>query len=247
MNILAIDIGNTNVVIAVFENNDIIDTVRVESDLKFWASFQKIKKYKVDGIIISSVVPKLNEIYVQACINLFQIEPAIISVKNAGVSTIVDKPVEIGADRLCNIAAAIEFYSTPAIVVDFGTATTYDVIDEKNKFIGGAIAPGIDVSARYLFESASLLRETAFTFPESAIAITTESNLQSGIMFGAVDEVDGMIHRIRSEMNVKKTAIILTGGFSTVIAPGLKTDHIIDKALTLKGMKLIYHRMENKL
>lgn len=245
MNIIAIDIGNTNVVIAAFENNDIVDTVRVESDLNFWESFEKMKNYKIDGIIISSVVPKLNEIYIQACINLFQIEPVIITVKNAGVSTIVDRPVEIGADRLCNIAAAIKFYSTPAVVVDFGTATTYDVIDEENKFIGGAIAPGIDVSARYLFESASLLRETAFTFPKSAIAITTESNLQSGIMFGAVDEVDGMINRIQTEMNVDKIAVILTGGFSSIIAPGLKTDHIIDKALTLKGMKLIFDQIGN--
>ena len=243
MTMLAIDIGNTNVVGAVFLDDNMHDSVRMPSDRNFWSSLAKLSQYSPEGIIISSVVPELSEIYEEACKNMFGITPEFVSVENSGVTTIVDNPVEIGADRLCNIAATVDQYTLPAIVVDFGTATTYDVINELGQFIGGAIAPGIDVSARYLFESASLLRDTALTFPQNAIALTTETNLQSGIMFGAVDEVQGMIKRICDELNRQNVKVILTGGFSTVIAPGLTVDHIINKELTLRGMKLIYEKI----
>ncbi len=246
MKLLVIDLGNTNVVCAVFDGEQIVHRIRVKSDRNFWSFFQSLEEFAPDAAIISSVVPELGIIYFEACKNLFHLTPEFITVENAGVKTDVPGAKEIGADRLCNVAAAIKDYDLPAVVVDFGTATTYDVIDKNGVFIGGAIAPGIDVSARNLFESAALLRDAAFQFPKSAIARDTVTNLQSGIMFGAVDAVQGMISRIHAEMKTSDLSVILTGGFSSVISPGLTIPHTLEPDLTLTGMRLIYQRLSKK-
>ncbi len=243
MTLLAIDMGNTNIVCAVFKDDKPMRTVRMETNLNFWSKFEPLKNESPDAVVISSVVPRMDAVFREACINLFHVEPRFITTENAQVPVDVDQPREIGADRLCNVAAATEKYPLPAIIVDFGTATTYDVVDEKGTFIGGAIAPGIDVSARYLFESAALLRETAFQFPDSPVAKNTVTNLQAGIMFSAVDEVEGMITRINKTMGWKSPSVILTGGFSTLIAPGLSIPHTIDKDLTLNGIQVISGRI----
>ncbi|MBC8213844.1 MAG: type III pantothenate kinase [Candidatus Marinimicrobia bacterium] len=238
--LLTIDIGNTNVVCAVFDNDNLVESVRIESDLNFWSEFQPLSEHQIDGIVISSVVPYLTKIYSEASKNIFDIFPIVVSVENSGLLYNVDDPSEVGADRICNCVATIENIGSPAIVVDFGTATTYDVIDEKQTFIGGAIAPGIDVSARYLFEKAALLRDTAFTFPEKVVGKNTKTNLQSGIMFSAIDEVEGMVKRIKTEMEWNDVNVVLTGGFGKLVSPKLTIKHSLVPSLTLDGMRLIY-------
>ncbi len=238
--LLTIDIGNTNVVCAVFVNDNLVEAVRIESDLNFWSKIHPLSKYSISGVVISSVVPSLTKIYIEAVEKNFKIMPLVVSVENSGLKFDVEDASEVGADRICNCVAAIKQFGAPAIVVDFGTATTYDVIDENQTFIGGAIAPGIDVSARYLFEKAALLRDTAFTFPKNVVGKNTKTNLQSGIMFSAIDEVEGMISRIQSEMKWDNTNIVLTGGFGKLISPKLTINHTLVSSLTLDGMRLIH-------
>ncbi len=244
--ILTIDIGNTNVVCTLFSGKTRLESLRLASDLNFFAKFSALKKYEVSGIVISSVVPGLTPVYIETCRNLFHLEPVNVDYRSSGLKTDVIKPEEIGADRICNVIAAIELYGTPGIVVDFGTATTYDVIDPEGVFIGGAIAPGIDVSARYLFESAALLRDTAFTVPESPIGKDTATNLQAGIMFGAVDEVEGMVRRILQETQWENPPVLLTGGFSPLISRALQIPHILVPDLTSVGMRIIYEKTVKK-
>lgn len=237
--LLAIDIGNTNVVCAVFKQNKVIDSDRMESDMNFFNSLIKFNKHNITQIIISSVVPKLDTPYLESCKNIFHIEPNFVRHDNCCIELDVEDPSEVGADRICNVTSLKHHYSVPGIIVDFGSATTYDIIDEQSAFIGGAIAPGIDVSARYLFEKAALLRDTAFTFPDSVIGKNTETNLQSGIMFSAIDEVDGMINRIKNETKWDSPTVVLTGGFSSLLSPKLKTKHILAPNLTLDGLRII--------
>ncbi|NOZ09194.1 MAG: type III pantothenate kinase [FCB group bacterium] len=240
--ILTIDIGNTNVVCTLFEGEKPQESLRLASDLNFFAEFSILKKYDIDGIVISSVVPGLTSAYIETCRNLFRLDPVQVDYRNSGLKTDVIRPDEIGADRICNVVAAVELYGTPGIVVDFGTATTYDVIDPKGVFIGGAIAPGIDVSARYLFESAALLRETAFTIPDTPIGRDTATNLQAGIMFGAIDEVEGMVKRILQETGWRNPPVLLTGGFSPLISKGLRIPHFLVPDLTSIGMRIIFEK-----
>ena len=243
--LLAIDIGNTNVVYAIYDSDKIIQTIRLESDRNFWIKLKSLINNNIGGAVISSVVPDLGTIYFEAVQNLFNIDPLLVSHKNCGVTLDVANPVEVGADRLCNVAAGIELHGTPTIIVDFGTATTYDVIDENGVFIGGSIAPGIDVSAHHLIKMAALLKETAFVIPKSPIGKDTATNLQAGIMFGAIDEVEGMVARINKETGWENTTIILTGGFSSLISAGLKIKHTLIPNLTLDGMRVIYEKNKN--
>ncbi len=246
MRLLAIDLGNTNVVCAVYDDEKIMHRTRVKSDRNFWSKFQSLVEFSPEAVMISSVVPELGKIYFEACRNLFHLTPEYVTIENAGVKTDVPGAKDIGADRLCNVVAAISEFPLPAVVVDFGTATTYDVIDKKGVFIGGAIAPGIQVSARNLFDSAALLPESALQFPPSAIARDTVTNLQSGIMFGAVDAVQGMIHRITSELRLTELTVILTGGFSRVLSPGIAIDHRFAPDLTLTGIRRIFQQLPHK-
>ena len=242
---LALDIGNSHVTCGVHENGKWVHALRIPSNLDFWSRFISLKEFAVKHAAISSVVPKLTPVYVEAIRNVFHIEAVIISHENAGVELFVDSPEDVGADRICNVAAAKELVGTPTIVGDIGSATNYDVVNEKGAFIGGAIAPGIEVAAHNLIERAALLKETAFTVPEIAVGTTTESNLQSGIMLGAIDLVDGMFTRIVGEMEWNDCNIIVTGGFGALISPHLKTEHKLLPRLTLDGIRIIYEKIQN--
>ena len=239
---LALDIGNTHVTCAIHDQGKWIHTLRIQSNLDFWSRFIKLKEFAVKHAAISSVVPKLTPVYMEAIRNVFHIEAVIISHENAGVELFVDSPEDVGADRICNVAAAKELVGTPAIVGDIGSATNYDVVNEKGAFTGGAIAPGIEVAAHNLIERAALLKETAFTVPEIAVGTTTESNLQSGIMLGAIDLVDGMLQRILNETGWENCSVIITGGFGELISPHLQTVHTLLPVLTLEGIRLIYEK-----
>ena len=236
---LAIDIGNTSVTCGTFKTNKIILKKEFNS-IKIFKDFL-IDNQNIQKAIISSVVPTKTEKY-KKILKDFSINTKIVNYKNSNLILKVTNPGSIGSDRICNIKAAIKIYKSPSIVIDFGTATTYDVINHKNEFIGGAIALGIETSADYLIKKAALLSKTNLTFPQNVIGVNTKENIQSGIMYGAVDQVEGMINRIQKETN-SKYKIILTGGLSNVISPYLSLVHTKDTSLTLKG--IIYIHDEN--
>ena len=237
---LALDIGNSHVTCGIFNQGQWIHILRIPSNLNFCSRFMTLQEYEITDAAISSVVPRLTDVYVHSIKNIFHIEVFVISHKNAGIKLDVDSPEEVGIDRICNTAAAVELAGTPAIVGDIGSATNYDVVDEKGTFIGGAIAPGLETAARNLFEKAALLKETAFTVPKSAIGRDTPTNLQSGIMLGAIDVIDGMFNRIKTETGWDKNHNIITGGFGELISPQLKTEHTLMITLTLDGIRIIY-------
>tara|TARA_Y100000590_G_C15707951_1_gene1009315 strand:- start:690 stop:1406 length:717 start_codon:yes stop_codon:yes gene_type:complete len=231
---LAIDIGNTSITCGIFKKNIIIERFNIQSlkSLNKYIDSKNIKK-----IIISSVVPKLTEQYLNYLKNKNYIIH-LITYKSGNLVLRVEDPKTVGCDRICNIFAAIKLYKSPAIIIDFGTATTYDVINTNNEFIGGAIGAGIETSADYLINKAALLSKTNLKFPNHAIGINTTENIQSGIMFGAIDQVQGMIARIKNQNN-DNYQIILTGGFSKLLSPYLSIKHILDIDLTLKGLYYI--------
>ena len=236
---VVIDIGNTSATVGLFDNHNLLKKSHFNSTNDFIEFLNAIKSYNINQSIISSVVPKLTKQYSEILTDLYSSSPFIINYKHTHLLTKVNEPETIGIDRLCNIIAVKNDYSYPAIIIDFGTATTYDVINNEGEFLGGAIATGIELSAKYLIDNAALLNKTNLVFPETAIGIDTTTNIQSGIMFGAIDQVEGMIHRIKKETN-KDYQIILTGGFSKLISPKLKMSHTIDINLTLKGIIYIY-------
>ena len=237
---LAIDIGNTNIVCGIYNNSKWIHNFRLPSNMSFWNEFSKIKKFDILEVGISSVVPKLTPILYESTKNLFNIDPFIITYKNANIELEVEEPSQVGVDRICNVASAKNIVGTPAIIGDIGSATNFDVINSKGVFVGGVIAPGIETAAQNLFQKAALLKRITFSMPSKPIGKNTKSNLQSGIMFGAIDSVDGMFKRINNETGWLKTHHIITGGFGKVISPYLETKHTLLSNLTLDGIRLIY-------
>ena len=239
---LAIDIGNTNVTCGIHDGNTWIKIIRISSNMNFENQFNILKKYKVNNAAISSVVPQLTDLYHKSITHMFQINALIIDYKNSNINLDVITPKEVGVDRICNCAAAIEIGKLPVIIGDIGSATNYDVVNQKRAFIGGAIAPGLEVAARNLLSKAALLKDTTFIVPDNAIGKDTNSNLQSGIMLGAIDVIDGMFKRIQIEAGWNDVNNIITGGFGKLISPHLKTKHLFIPTLTLDGIKLIHDR-----
>ena len=233
--ILAIDIGNTSVSCGIFENKSITKRFNIKSLKEL---DDKINCFNINKIIITSVVPKLTTQYLNYC-KKNDYKNYLVDYRSSQISLKVKEPETVGNDRICNIFAAIKLYDSPTIIIDFGTATTYDVINKNNEFIGGAIAAGIETSADYLINNAALLSKTDLKFPTNVIGIDTKENIQSGIMYGAIDQVEGMIKRIINEKK-SKYKIILTGGFSKLLSPFLSIKHIVDMDLTLKGLYYIY-------
>ena len=232
---IAIDIGNTSITCGVFEKNKLTVKNHFDSEESFELYLNNFNHTNINKIIISSVVPKLTEKYVNLLSSNYINHITIIDNKNSQLVLKIKKPESVGADRLCNIKATLELYQYPAIIVDFGTATTYDVINNNGEFIGGAIASGVETSATYLIQKAALLSKTDLKFPQNVIGIDTKENIQSGIMYGALCQVEGMIKRISHESD-KEYNIILTGGFSVILSPYLSLEHTLDPDLTLNGM-----------
>jgi type III pantothenate kinase len=236
---LAVDIGNTSISIGLFNKFDLVVKTNLSNINNFEEFINSIKEYDIKCVIISSVVPKLTIKYKKLFEQTYNYPVVVIDYKFSNLSLSVEKPESVGSDRLCNLCAVIKDYSLPAIIIDFGTATTYDVVNISEEFIGGAISSGIETSAKYLIEKAALLSKTNLIFPQLVIGKNTTTNIQSGIMFGAVDQVEGMIKRIEKETNIRYS-IILTGGFSNLISQKLIYKHIVDSNLTLKGIIYMY-------
>ena len=240
MNILCLDIGNTSISLCESRNLKLGKLKRVPCSDDFMKVFSNYDLDSINQVLLCSVVPNITDII----INFFdakKIDIFEINYKSDYIKLLVDNPMEVGNDRICNVAAIKKLYKSPSIIIDFGTATTYDVTNENGDFIGGAIAPGIDISANYLIEKTALLKGTVYQFPNKIIGKNTITNIQSGVMYGGLESVKGMIKLIKKEINYINPNIIITGGFGQIISSSLHIKHDYIELLTIKGMLDIFN------
>jgi type III pantothenate kinase len=201
-----------------------------------------LKSTQVSHIIISSVVPPVDSTLRQVCENYFHLQPLIVEPGiKTGMPMLIDNPTELGADRLVNAIAAFERYGGPCVVVDFGTATTFDVISAKGEYLGGAISPGLGISADALFTRAARLGRIDIKRPAKVIGTNTVTHLQSGIYFGYIGLVDGILDRIVDELGVRPR-VIATGGLARQISEDSRFIDEIDDMLTLDGLRILFER-----
>jgi type III pantothenate kinase len=253
---LAIDIGNTNITLGLYKKEKLGPCWRLATSLEkmpdeYGALMLNLFKRSgisvedIRAIAMASVVPPLTRIFTEACRLVLSCEPMIVdaSVKT-GVRVLYDDPGEVGADRIVDAAAAFKLYGGPACIVDFGTATTFDAISLEGDYLGGAIAPGIRVAAEALFQRTSKLPKVDFHRPPAAIGHNTVHSLQSGLLFGYIGLVEGMVERFRAELG-PAMRVIGTGGLAEVIAGETRIISIVAPWLTLDGLKIIYE-LNNK-
>lgn len=238
--LLAIDAGNTNIVFGFFEGKTLKHQWRCETDI---GPLQlKAPPGKVSAAIIASVAPKATPMLMDFCEKKYGCKPMMVGGPEAkpGVGVLVDHPQEVGADRIVNAVAAAALFTPPLIVIDFGTATTFDVVDEKG-YRGGVIAPGIGLSARALHMAAAKLPQVEAQKPKKVIGTNTVACMQSGLYWGYVSLSEGIIRRIREEYG-QNLAVVATGGLSSLIAQDVAAIEHVDPDLTLKGLQIIYER-----
>jgi len=252
--LLAIDLGNTNTVFGVYDTADkLIVHWRLSTQqdrtvdeygilLRNLFALEKIEAKKIRRVIIASVVPPLDQVLNEMVVNYFSVEPVFVTYENAGIPVLYDDPREVGADRIVNAVAAVHKYGKPAIVVDFGTATTFDAITAAGEYGGGIIAPGIVISAEALYEHAAKLPRIEIHRPAAVIGTSTVGSMQSGLFFGYVALVDGLIARMKKELG-PATRVIGTGGQAPFISRETTLIEILDANLTLDGLQLVASRL----
>jgi type III pantothenate kinase len=236
--LLAVDIGNTNIVVGLFKGGKLVNRSRIISGA---GSKMSSVRGKIDAAIIASVVPELNADVSRMIKKLYKIKPIIVDYKMLKKLKItVKEKGQIGVDRLVNAIAVKTLYGKPAIIIDFGTATTFCALDLQGRYRGGAITSGLAISRDVLFERTSKLPRVEISKPKRAIGQDTVEAMRSGLFFGYIDMVEGMVKRIKKELG-SKPIIVATGGLSSVISKGTKIFDVVDRDLTLKGLNIIYN------
>lgn len=243
--LLAIDIGNTTIAIGIYTETElkghwIIPTKRNSTPDAYWQILQPLIRDSISDCIISCVVPFLKSVFTKMFIDYLQVKPIFINGMNVRLKILSDNPVEVGADRIVNAIAAYHIYKCPAIVVDLGTATTFDIISENGEYLGGVIAPGVAISSETLWTKTALLPQIEIVKPASVIGKNTITSMQAGIFYGFVGQIDGIIKRLINEFTTEVT-IIATGGLAELIANESEYIQIINPLLTLEGLKIIYY------
>lgn len=251
--LLTIDIGNTNTVIGVYDGDTLVDHLRIESrrsatEDEYGALVMTLLERRGVGAdrvldaIIGSVVPPLTEVFATLCRRWLAVDPVIVGpgVKT-GMPILYENPREVGADRIVNAIAAYARAQRETVVVDFGTATTFDVISAKGEYLGGVIVPGIGISADALFARAAKLPRVEVARPERVIGRTTTTAMQSGLVFGYVGLVEGLVERIAGELG-SRPHVIATGGLAPLIASETTAIDAIDPNLTLDGLRMVWLR-----
>lgn len=249
--LLCIDIGNTNVTMGVYDGEELVAHWRLSTDhqkmpdeygllLLNMLAHRGIPAENISGIALASVVPPLTDTFREMVVAYLGVAPLVVDTGvRTGVSVRYDPPRDVGADRIVNVAAAYRLYGGPGCIVDFGTGTTFDALSEKGEYLGGAIAPGIRVAAEALFQRAAKLPRIDLRAPRRAVGSNTLDAMRSGIVFGYVGLVEGMVARFRRELG-EGMRVIATGGLADVIAAETDIIEVVEPWLTLKGLRLIY-------
>ncbi|WP_123042715.1 type III pantothenate kinase [Cohnella candidum] len=251
--ILVVDVGNTNIVLGLYQNRELTHHWRLSTNRSSTVDeygvlitnlFQiaNVKAQDIEGVILSSVVPPLMPTLERLFAKYVGKEPLIVGPGiKTGLNIRYENPKEVGADRIVNAVAGIEKYGAPLIVVDFGTATTFDYIDASGAYLGGAIVPGIGISAEALYQRAAKLPRIELSKPRMVVGRNTVAAMQSGIIFGYAGQVDGIVRRIFKEFD-GKPRVIATGGLAELIADESETIELVDPLLTLEGLRIVYER-----
>ena len=252
--LLALDVGNTNVTIGVFEGAAVRATWRIATDLERLPDeyavtvlglldIEQIPHSAVTHAVMASVVPDLTKVFEQLCTRYFSVEPLVIGTgTKTGVRIVYDNPREVGADRIVDVVAALELYGPPPlIIVDFGTATVFDAVSAEGDYLGGAIAPGIGISSEALFERAAKLYRVELERPKTAIGKNTVAAIQSGTLYGYVGLIEGMVARFQKELG-GNARVIATGGWAELLAKETQVFDAVDQNLTLTGLRILHEQ-----
>lgn len=251
--LLTIDVGNTNIVLGVFQDDKLLVPWRLSTNNNQTADefammiidlfeHEEIKLQDIHMVIISCVVPPLVEVLERMSQKYFGIKPLVVGPGiKTGIRILYENPKEVGADRIANVVAVYAKYGGPAIVVDFGTATTFDAVSEEGDYLGGAIAPGIGISTEALFQRAAKLYRVEIEKPKMVIGKNTVASMQSGIFYGFIGQVEEIVHRMKKELGDVAT-VVATGGLAELIGKECPSIDQIDPMLTLEGLRIICQR-----
>ena len=251
--ILTMDVGNTNIKVALFDGDQMRKYWRVSTSrtytsdeygvlLSGFFSNEGLERKIVEGIVISSVVPTINFTLEHMCKNYFNITPMMVgSGIETGIIIKYDNPQELGSDRVANAVAAFEEYGGPCIFIDFGTATTFGVLDADGAFLGGCICPGIKLASEALVRDTAKLPRFELMKPASVIGRNTVTNLQSGLIYGHIGQIHYLIQQMKQELGAPNALVVATGGLAVLVAEDASIDKL-DGLLTLKGLRLLYER-----
>lgn len=251
--ILAVDIGNTNITIGMFEGDDLVGTFRMTTDIQrtsdeygiFISQAVQLKGTgsEVEGVIISSVVPNIMYSFESGIRKYLKVTPIIVGVgTKTGIKIQTAHPAEIGADRIVDAVAGYELYGGPILVMDYGTATTFDVINEEGGFIAGITSPGIKLAANALWSGTAKLPEIEIKKPDSILAKDTITSMQAGLVYGYIGQTEYIIRKVKEEMGLEYMHVVATGGLGKIIADATDEIEVYDPDLTLKGLKIIYNK-----
>ena len=251
--LLVIDVGNTNMVLGVYKDTELLDHWRISTDrqrttdeygvlIRELFYLNNLRADDINAIIISSVVPPVVPTLERMCQRYFGLSPLLIGpgVKT-GMDIRYDNPREVGADRIVNAVAAYEKYGGPVIIVDFGTATTFCAVDAKGVYLGGSICPGIGIATEALVQRTAKLQRIELKRTDSVICRNTIESMQAGVFYGFVGQVEGIVARMRRELDMS-ARVVATGGLAVVIAPATKAIDVVEPMLTLEGLRIIYER-----
>ncbi len=255
--LLVIDVGNTNITYGVFRGEELVSTFRMTTklsrtsdeygiNLRNMLVYNTIDPDDIEDVIVASVVPNVMHSLLSAIIKYLHrkaiiVEPGI----KTGIRIVTANPQQIGADRIVDAAAAYEIYGGPVFVIDFGTATTYDFIDETGAFVSGVTAPGIRISARALWEDAARLPEIEIKKPDSILAKETISTMQAGLVYGQIGQTEYIVKLTKKETGLPNLKVVATGGLGTIIANETDCIDVYDRTLTLQGLRIIYNKQKN--
>lgn len=252
--LLVFDIGNTNMVLGVYDGDNLVRDWRINTDLnktsdeygvliKSLFDASNISLSVVDAIIVSSVVPAVMHSLENFCRKYCNISPMVVGPGiKTGLNIKYEDPKMVGADRIVNAVAAISKYNCPVIIIDFGTATTYCAVSKKGEYIGGAISPGMKISSEALFQKASKLPRVELVTPETVICKDTVSAMQAGIIYGYAGQVEKIVGLMKKELKDDGTLVIATGGLANMISQETNAIDVIDPNLTLEGLRIIYEK-----
>lgn len=252
--LVVIDVGNTNTTFGVYNGKKLEKTFRMTTKMPrtsdeygvAMVDFMEHNGFKVadiEGVIICSVVPNVMHALIGGTERYLGRKPLIVGPGlKTGIKIITENPKELGADRVVDAVAAAEKYGGPLLVIDYGTATTYDLINEKNEFTAGITAPGIKISAKALWEDAAKLPEIEIKKPESILGQNTVQSMQAGLVYGQIGQTEYIINRVREESGLKDMKVIATGGLGSIIADETKSIDVYDRTLTLDGLRIIYEK-----